>query len=77
MNENYIGNALKECYAEGVVKREDMFIVTKLWRTGFGDVLKEVKTQLERLQTEYIDLYLIHWPIPTFDHTVKPAKPTT
>jgi len=54
-----------------------MFIVTKIWRSGFGDVLKEVKTQLERLQLEYIDLYLIHWPIPTFDHSVKPAKPTT
>lgn len=77
MNENFIGNALHDLFQEGVVKREEMFIVTKLWRTGFGDVLKEVKSQLEKLRLDYVDLYLIHWPIPTFDHSVKPAKPTT
>jgi len=48
MNEVFIGKALKECIEQGI-KREDLFIVTKLWRTDFGDVEKGLKTQLANL----------------------------
>lgn len=59
-NEHIIGEALKECFEKGV-KREDMFIVTKLWRTDFHDVEGSLKESLTKLQLEYLDLYLIHW----------------
>ena len=62
-NEHIIGEALKEWFEKGV-KREDMFITTKLWRDDFGDVETAVKASLSKLQLEYLDLYLIHllWP---------------
>jgi 2,5-diketo-D-gluconate reductase B len=46
------------------VKREDIFITTKVWRTDLAhdSVLESVSRLLEELNTEYIDLLLIHWP---------------
>lgn len=44
-----------------------MFITTKLWRTDFDKVEDSLKTSLEKLQLEYVDLYLIHWTITEID----------
>ena len=44
-NEKVIGAALQECFALGK-KREDVFITTKLWHMGFGDVNKTINTSL-------------------------------
>ena len=49
MNEEYIGNAIKSCIDSGAVKREDLFIVTKLWKSDFGNVEEAVKASLEKL----------------------------
>jgi len=48
------------------IPREDIFIVSKVWNTdqGYETTLKSVESSLRRLQTDYIDLYLIHWPVP-------------
>lgn len=59
-NEHIIGEALKECFEKGI-KREDLFITTKLWRTDFVDVESALTTSLAKLQLDYIDMYLIHW----------------
>ena len=59
-NEHIIGEALKECFEKGI-KREDLFITTKLWRDDYYDVEAGIKTSLEKLQLDYVDLYLIHW----------------
>lgn len=54
--------------AEGIrssgIKREDIFITDKLWNSskGYEETLKAFKKSLSFLGTEYIDLYLIHWP---------------
>ena len=59
-NEVGIGNAIKE----SKVKREDIFLVTKLWNDdhGYDNTIEAFNKSLNNLQVDYIDLYLIHWP---------------
>ncbi|ELU15233.1 hypothetical protein CAPTEDRAFT_92993 [Capitella teleta] len=65
-NEPEIGAALKTKFQEGVVKREDMFITGKIWRTKmrYEDCLASLKNSLRSYGIEYLDMCLIHWPIP-------------
>lgn len=65
-NEKVIGDALKVCFEKGI-KREDLFITTKLWRTDYDNVEDALKASLEKLQLEFVDLYLIHWTCPVID----------
>ncbi|XP_017775979.1 PREDICTED: aldose reductase-like [Nicrophorus vespilloides] len=63
-NEAVIGKAIKSKINEGVVKREELFITSKLWN-NFHDrknVMPTLKETLASLNLSYIDLYLIHWP---------------
>ncbi|MFV8241512.1 aldo/keto reductase [Mycolicibacterium peregrinum] len=48
------------------VPREDVFLVTKLWNSdqGYDSTLAAFDASLERLGVDYLDLYLIHWPVP-------------
>ncbi len=61
-NEAGVGRGI----AESSVKREDLFIATKLWNDRHGhDSTKEAFDEsLEKLGLDYVDLYLIHWPVP-------------
>jgi len=45
------------------VKREDIFITTKLFKADIEDIDKACRTSLMKLQTTYIDLYLLHWMV--------------
>ncbi len=47
------------------VPREDIFLVSKVWNTdqGYDTTLKAFETSLEQLGTDYLDLYLVHWPV--------------
>jgi diketogulonate reductase-like aldo/keto reductase len=60
-NEALVGSAI----AESGVPREQIFVTTKLWNAdhGYDKALKAAETSLRRLKLEYVDLYLIHWPV--------------
>ncbi|XP_075162202.1 1,5-anhydro-D-fructose reductase isoform X3 [Haematobia irritans] len=64
-NEAEIGKAIKDKIAEGVVKREDIFLVTKLWCIHHEPERVETacRKQLQLLGLDYIDLYLMHLPV--------------
>nr|AAB97617.1 NADPH-dependent mannose 6-phosphate reductase [Apium graveolens] len=62
-NELEVGEAFKEAFDTDLVKREDLFITTKLWNSDHGHVIEACKNSLKKLQLEYLDLYLIHFPM--------------
>jgi alcohol dehydrogenase (NADP+) len=65
-NEGEVGSALKEVIERGIVRREELFLTSKLWvsaaHPGTGSVAAAIDKTLADLGTPYLDLYLVHWP---------------
>ncbi|CAH2056197.1 unnamed protein product, partial [Iphiclides podalirius] len=66
--EDQVGKAINKKIDEGVVKREDIFVTTKLWNDAHARdaVVPTLRNSLKKLNLDYVDLYLIHWPIPQY-----------
>ncbi|XP_008562805.1 PREDICTED: aldo-keto reductase family 1 member C1 homolog [Galeopterus variegatus] len=64
-NEEEVGLAIRSKIAEGIVKREDIFYTSKLWCTCHQPELVQpsLERSLKKLQLDYVDLYLIHFPV--------------
>jgi glycerol 2-dehydrogenase (NADP+) len=63
-NEDEVGEALQDVISRGIVKREDLFITSKLWCTFHTRAEEGLQKSLDLLKTSYVDLYLMHWPVP-------------
>ncbi|MCT2538162.1 aldo/keto reductase [Aquibacillus koreensis] len=61
-NEEGVGQGIKEAG----VPRDELFVTSKVWNSdhGYEETLQAFETSLEKLQLDYLDLYLIHWPVP-------------
>ncbi|MFD3704214.1 aldo/keto reductase [Nocardia sp. NPDC058658] len=62
-NEEGVGRAI----GESGIPRDELFITTKLWNAdqGYDSTLRAFDTSMQRLGLDYLDLYLIHWPVPS------------
>ncbi|MEG1910743.1 MAG: aldo/keto reductase, partial [Bacteroidales bacterium] len=67
-NEKQIGEVFARAFEKGIVKREDLFIISKVWndKHGEGEVIASCKQSLKDLGLDYIDLYFTHWPFPNY-----------
>lgn len=61
-NEDGVGRGIARCG----IPREELFVTTKIWNNAqrLGDIEGAFNRSLERLKLDYVDLYLIHWPVP-------------
>lgn len=64
-NEEGVGNGIRD----SGIARETVFITTKIWHDshGFGEAKGALDASLSRLNVEYVDMVLIHWPVPSLD----------
>lgn len=72
-NERSVGAALRD----SDVARDDVFLTTKMWVTDYGydSGLRAFEASRDRLGVDYVDLYLLHWPVPSsFEQTVQAYK---
>lgn len=77
LNEEEVGDAIQDFLKENPsVKREELFITTKVWNHlhRYEDVIWSLNDSLKKLRLDYVDLYLIHWPIAAEKETQEKPK---
>jgi diketogulonate reductase-like aldo/keto reductase len=64
-NQDEVGDGINQAISEGLIKREDVWVTSKLWNHAHAkaDVEPHLRETLDQLKLDYIDLYLIHWPV--------------
>ncbi len=76
-NEEEVGRALGDAFQAGDAKREEVWVTSKLWNDSHApeQVRPALETSLRKLQLDYLDLYLIHWPVALEPGTMLPRGP--
>ena len=70
-NEEVVGEVFNEMFnVEKTARREDVFIISKAWWDEVEDVEAACRRSLAKLRVDYVDLYLVHWPV-----AVRPLPP--
>lgn len=64
-NEEGVGEGIRQGLQETGLSREELFVTSKVWNSdlGYEETLKAYETSLQKLGLDYLDLYLIHWPV--------------
>lgn len=76
-NEPEVGRALEKITAERILRREEFWVTSKLWNNAHGgdEVLPALKKTLTDLNLDYLDLYLMHWPVALQPGVGFPKRP--
>jgi len=76
-NEEDVGRALSDAFQAGDAKREEVWVTSKLWNDSHApeQVRPALETSLRKLRLEYLDLYLIHWPVALRHGVLLPTGP--
>ncbi|XP_063900037.1 aldo-keto reductase family 1 member B1-like [Zophobas morio] len=76
-NQREVGEAIKEAIDQHIVERKNLFVTSKLWNDHHRkeDVEKYCKVTLKDLGLDYLDLYLIHWPVSSKPNSHFPTQP--
>jgi 2,5-diketo-D-gluconate reductase A len=63
-NEEAVGKGVQQAIDEGLIRREDIFITTKVWFHSYepDDCRKSINESMKKLDTDYLDMVLLHWP---------------
>lgn len=71
-NEKDVGRAIADAIADGEVTRDDLYVTTKLWNADQapGRAAEAIDTSLANLGLDHVDLWLIHWPVPSYGRYV-------
>ena len=67
-NEHIVGRVMQECLKEQGLRREDIFITTKIGngQQALGNIEEQIEISLKNLRSDYVDLWLMHWPYPSY-----------
>ena len=65
-NEDLIGDVIQKSIKEKTVRREDLFIMSKVWNDQHGEVIEACRKSLADLKLDALDLYFVHWPFPNY-----------
>jgi len=65
-NEKQIGTALHNLFNDAIVRRDELFITSKVWNDRHREVGTACRQSLTDLGLDYLDLYLVHWPFPNY-----------
>lgn len=76
-NEEEVGRALRDAFAAGDAKREEVWVTSKLWNDSHRPehTKPALETSLKKLGLDYLDLYLIHWPVALQHGVLLPSGP--